>query len=71
MLSSSPLYAKLNYLLCVMCMANRSQPNAKSFLTNLKVSMPMKKKIWLIIRNSAIKIFTLKNCCGHPGEPGC
>jgi hypothetical protein len=52
-------------------MDNRKLPNVKSFLTNLKVSMPVKKKIWLIIRNNAIKIFTLKNCCGHPGEPGC
>ena len=52
-------------------MDNRNRPNLKSLLANLKVPMPVRKKIWLIIRNNAIKILTLKDCCGHPGEPGC
>jgi hypothetical protein len=33
--------------------------------------MPFIKKIGLIMKNSVLKIVRLKNCCGHPGEPGC
>jgi hypothetical protein len=46
-------------------------PSARVFLTNLHVDMPLLKKIWLVLRNNMKKILTLKDCCGHPGEPGC
>ena len=46
-------------------------PSARAFLTNLHVDMPLSKKIWLVFRNNMKKIFTLRDCCGHPGEPGC
>ncbi|SPD75861.1 hypothetical protein PITCH_A760071 [uncultured Desulfobacterium sp.] len=47
------------------------RPSARAFLTNLEVTMPLRKKIWLIFRNNMKKIITLSDCCGHPGEPGC
>jgi len=49
----------------------QNHPDIKGFLTNLRVEMSLWKKIWLLFRNNAKKIFTLSNCCGHPGEPGC
>lgn len=52
-----------------MCTENR--PNAKAVMDNLKKPMPFIKKIGLIMKNSVLKIVRLKNCCGHPGEPGC
>jgi hypothetical protein len=52
-------------------MCSTERPNAKAVINNLKKPMPFIKKIGLIIKNSAIKIAKLQNCCGHPGEPGC
>jgi len=52
-------------------MHNKGGPSMKAVLENLKLPMPLGKKIRLFIRNSASKIVHLKNCCGHPGEPGC
>ena len=47
------------------------RPGAGAFLTNLQVDMPLHRKIWLLFRNNMKKIVTMRNCCGHPGEPGC
>jgi len=47
------------------------RPDAKSFLTNMSGTMPLRKKIGLLFRNNLHKIQHGKNCCGHPGEPGC
>ncbi len=52
-------------------MRKNRRPGAKAVIENLKISMPLRKKIYLFIRNNAYKIITLRNCCGHPGEPGC
>lgn len=43
----------------------------KVLLTNLKTPMPWHRKVYKIFKNNFIKLITLKNCCGHPGEPGC
>ena len=51
-----------------MCKEN---PNPKAFLDNMKKTVPLVRKLWLIARNFAIKITKLQSCCGHPGEPGC
>jgi hypothetical protein len=48
-----------------------THPSPKEFIANLRFRMPWREKILLIIKNNFIKIKTLKNCCGHPGEPGC
>ncbi len=47
------------------------RPNARAFFTNLRVDMPLSRKIWLLFRNNMKKILTASPCCGHPGEPGC
>jgi len=52
-----------------MCASKR--PSAKAVIANLKVQMPLGKKIRLFIKNNLIKIIKLQSCCGHPGEPGC
>jgi hypothetical protein len=46
-------------------------PDIKSAFHNLSVPMPLHRKLWLILRNFAIKIRRRQDCCGHPGEPGC
>jgi hypothetical protein len=53
----------------VMCAAEH--PNLKTAIDNLKQSLPLWRKIGLLIKNALIKITRLKSCCGHPGEPGC
>jgi hypothetical protein len=40
-------------------------------MRNLRVPMPLGRKVRLVIRNTAIKAKTRQSCCGHPGEPGC
>jgi hypothetical protein len=52
-------------------MCEKKKPNPKEFVKNFSVSMPLKKKVSLAVRNNMYKLFNLKNCCGHPGEPGC
>lgn len=52
-----------------MCASNRL--DIKNIFNNLKQQMPIRKKIYLFIKNNLIKIVKLKSCCGHPGEPGC
>lgn len=47
------------------------RPSPKDFLENLSRKMPWREKLRLFIRNNFIKIKTGRNCCGHPGEPGC
>ncbi len=42
-----------------------------AFLTNLSAPMPLHRKIYLVFRNSFIKLRKRQNCCGHYGEPGC
>jgi len=52
-----------------MCAAKH--PNIKTAIDNLKQTLPIGRKIGLLIKNALIKITRLKSCCGHPGEPGC
>ncbi|MDD4859298.1 MAG: hypothetical protein PHR56_03735 [Dehalococcoidales bacterium] len=42
-----------------------------AFFTNMSVTMPLRRKIYLVLRNNFIKICKRQSCCGHPGEPGC
>jgi hypothetical protein len=46
-------------------------PAPRAFITNLRVPMPLGRKLRLLFRNNWIKIRTGSTCCGHPGEPGC
>jgi hypothetical protein len=49
----------------------KERPNAKAALDNLRKPLSSGKKISLVLRNFALRIVKLQNCCGHPGEPGC
>jgi len=40
-------------------------------LANLRRPMPLKRKLYLIGRNTWLKIRTGSGCCGNYGEPGC
>jgi len=52
-------------------MCNPDRPSVKAVLDNLKVTMSFKKKLFLFIKNSSLRVIKLQNCCGHLGEPGC
>ena len=52
-----------------MCADDR--PSLDAFRRNLHTEMPAGRKARLLVRNTARKLFRLKDCCGHPGEPGC
>ncbi|MFO7773656.1 MAG: hypothetical protein R6V59_06960 [Dehalococcoidia bacterium] len=43
----------------------------RGIFTNMSVKMPLRRKLYLVLRNNAIKIARRQRCCGHPGEPGC
>jgi len=49
----------------------KKRPSIRVAFTNMKVKMPLRRKIYLLFRNNWIKIRTRQNCCGHLGEPGC
>ena len=42
-----------------------------AILTNMAVKMPLRRKLYLALRNNLIKLVRWQRCCGHPGEPGC
>ena len=46
-------------------------PNLRAMFTNMKAPMPLHRKVYLLFRNNAIKMWRRQECCGHPGEPGC
>jgi hypothetical protein len=49
----------------------KKRPSIRVAFTNMKVKMPLRRKLYLLFRNNWIKIRTRQNCCGHLGEPGC
>jgi len=49
----------------------KKRPDIKAFASNMQTPMPLGRKIYLAMKNNALKIIALKSCCGHPGEPGC
>ncbi|MFC1944277.1 hypothetical protein ACFLX5_02105 [Chloroflexota bacterium] len=46
-------------------------PSPRSFFTNMSTPMPLRRKLYLVFRNSLVKIWKRQGCCGHHGEPGC
>jgi len=46
-------------------------PDVRAFFSNMSAPMPFYRKIYLVFRNSPIKLVKGQSCCGHPGEPGC
>jgi hypothetical protein len=51
--------------------SHRRRPSMKAVFTNMKVKMPLHRKLYLVFRNNGIKIWRRQSCCGHLGEPGC
>lgn len=49
----------------------KTRPSPRAFFTNLAGPEPWARKLRLLLRNNWLKLQTLQNCCGHPGEPGC
>ena len=58
---------KMRSLMC----AKKKKPNIKDAVSNISKPMPLTKKLTMLIKNNTFKLLNLKNCCGHPGEPGC
>jgi hypothetical protein len=52
-------------------MDDDNKPDLKAFIDNLKLQLPVQKKLLLFLKNNAKKMLTARICCGHPGEPGC
>jgi len=52
-------------------MSQEKRPSPGAFFSNLKGPEPSPKKIRLLLRNNWLKLKNWRNCCGHPGEPGC
>jgi hypothetical protein len=51
--------------------SRRKRSRLGAMFTNMKVNMPLHRKLYLVARNNWIKIRTRRGCCGHLGEPGC
>jgi hypothetical protein len=44
----------------------------RNFFTNWGAyEGPLGRKLWLTIRNRIRATLSVRQCCGHPGEPGC
>lgn len=54
-----------------MCQHRESRPSPRAFFTNLTGPEPWTTKLRLLLRNNWRKLKYFRNCCGHPGEPGC
>ncbi len=52
-------------------MCESEHPDAGTFMANLRLPMPLHRKIWLVLRNLTRRVTHLQDCCDHPGEPGC
>ncbi len=52
--------------------ANRRRASLRAVFTNWRdYDAPFFTKLRLSLTNSATKLRTLSDCCGHPGQPGC
>jgi hypothetical protein len=47
------------------------RPSIHDILTNLDQHMPLSQKLSKLVRNLWRRVALRRNCCGHPGEPGC
>lgn len=52
-------------------MCTDSRPSPDAFMKNIRTPMPLPRKVALVLKNTGYKIVRLRDCCGHPGEPGC
>ncbi len=48
------------------------EEHVRNFFTNWSTSdAPVGTKLWLTFRNRLRATFSLAQCCGHDGQPGC
>jgi Ser-tRNA(Ala) deacylase AlaX len=40
-------------------------------ISNWQQPIPLPRKVWMALRNVAIRGVKRQACCGHHGEPGC
>jgi hypothetical protein len=52
-------------------MCGERKPDIRAFFSNMLGPEPLGRKIRLMLRNNFLKVKSMNNCCGHPGEPGC
>lgn len=51
--------------------AQKRRGTVREGLENLRRAMPLRRKLYLFLRNNWTKIRTRSDCCGNHGEPGC
>lgn len=49
---------------------DRKKPAPGAFLNDLKDTMPLPEKLFLLLMNNSRTVFPAQSFCGHPGEPG-
>ena len=42
-----------------------------AYFANMRGSMPLSRKLRLMLANNLRKIRRMKGCCGNYGQPGC
>ena len=52
-------------------MTRRVTPSLRAVFTNWRGPLPLRTKLRMTLANNWTKIRTRRNCCGHPGQPGC
>lgn len=52
-------------------MCEERKPDIRAFFSNMAGPEPLGRKVRLLLRNNFLKLKSMNNCCGHPGEPGC
>ena len=48
------------------------QPSIRTSIENFRrYDAPLATKLRMLVGNNLVKFRNRRNCCGHPGEPGC
>ncbi len=50
---------------------NERHEDELAILANMRQPMPLRRKLWLVLSNTVIKLKNRQNCCGNLGQPGC
>jgi hypothetical protein len=54
-----------------MCREPKIRPSPRALFGNFRGPEPRSVKLRLLFKNMWLKLKNRRNCCGHPGEPGC
>ena len=47
---------------------HRWRESIRNAFTNWQQAMPLRRKVWLLLRNNLIKASKRQSCCGHTGD---